>query len=101
MYVQTDAAGAILRIGKASEGLEPRYRGGTGYALDAAMHSSGNLVFVASVPANLVDLVEAILIYEYQPMYNNVGKATGPSAKILLEHTGEAPQGLTEERPTL
>src|SRR5437588_12582052 len=48
LYVQTDANRRILRIGKAGEGLEPRYRGGTGYALDAAMHGSGNLVFVAA-----------------------------------------------------
>jgi hypothetical protein len=47
--VQTDAQGCPIRVGKASEGLEARYRGGTGYAIDAAMHPSGNLVFVAAV----------------------------------------------------
>src|SRR5262249_20656748 len=36
----TDARGCPIRIGKASEGLEARYRGGTGYAMDAAMRHS-------------------------------------------------------------
>jgi hypothetical protein len=37
--------GTALRVGMVGkEGLEPRYRGGTGYALDAAMHGSGNQV---------------------------------------------------------
>ena len=38
IYIQTDRRGTILRVGKAEKGLEVRYRGGTGYALDAAMH---------------------------------------------------------------
>ena len=50
IYIQTDQQGNPIRIGKASQGLEARYRGGTGYAIDAAMHSSNNLVFVAAVP---------------------------------------------------
>jgi hypothetical protein len=37
VYVQADPQGCPIRIGKASEGLETRYRGGTGYAIDAAM----------------------------------------------------------------
>src|SRR5215510_16407993 len=58
VYVQTDARGCPIRIGKASEGLEARYRGGTGYAMDAAMHGSGNLVFVAAVDAKLCECIE-------------------------------------------
>lgn len=46
VYVQADPARNPLRIGKASEGLEVRYRSGNGYALNAAMHGSGNLVFL-------------------------------------------------------
>jgi len=37
VYVQTDARGCPIRIGKASEAC---YRGGTGYAMDAATHHS-------------------------------------------------------------
>jgi len=37
VYVQADSRGCPIRFGKASEGLEARYRGGTGYAMDAAM----------------------------------------------------------------
>jgi hypothetical protein len=47
VYVQADAAGRPVRVGMASQGLHARYRGGTGWAIDAAMHNSGNLVFVA------------------------------------------------------
>ncbi len=40
--VQADREGRAVRVGKASLGLVARYRGGTGHALDAAMHDSGN-----------------------------------------------------------
>ena len=53
VYIQADARGRPIRVGKASKGLETRYRGGTGHAIDAAMHDSGNLVFVAAVSGNL------------------------------------------------
>ncbi len=58
VYAQTDKKGNVVRIGKAGQGLEPRYRGGTGYAVDAGMHASGNLIYVAKVRVSLVDLVE-------------------------------------------
>ena len=81
-----------MRIGKASKGLETRYRGGTGYALDAAMDDSENLVFVAPVPAHLVTRVENELIYLFKPPYNNVGKTNPPGEPILIEHVGEFPR---------
>src|SRR5437867_11209061 len=59
VYIQADPARYPFRIGKASEGLEGRYRGGTGYAIDAAMHGSGNLVFVAAVPKELCERLRA------------------------------------------
>jgi hypothetical protein len=90
IYVQTDAARRILRIGKAGEGLEPCYRGGTGYALDAAMHGSGNLVFVAASPTpdSLEDLERQLLIDE-RPPYNNQFPA--PSRSRRTQHAGESP----------
>jgi hypothetical protein len=47
-----------------------------GYALDAAMHGSGNVVFVAAAPADVVADVEGTLIWTYRETlpYNNVGK---------------------------
>jgi hypothetical protein len=64
IYLQTDARGCPIRIGKASEGLEARYRGGTGYAIDAAMHGSGNLIFVAAVDKEICGDVEDELIWQ-------------------------------------
>src|SRR5262249_41696822 len=40
----TDARGCPIRIVNASEGLEARYRGGTCYAMDAAMRHSAQPV---------------------------------------------------------
>jgi hypothetical protein len=75
-YVQADRAGRAVRVGKASFGLVARYRGGTGHALDAAMHGSGNCVFVAAVAATLCSLVEATLIYGHAESlrYNLAGR---------------------------
>jgi hypothetical protein len=63
VYVQTDKQGIPVRVGETSIGLESRYRGGTGFALDAAMHNSGNLVFVAEVPEGLSAEIEKELIW--------------------------------------
>ena len=98
IYVQTNAKGEILRVGSATEGLSVRYRGGTGYALDAAMHGTQNLVFAAAVPKEVCRTVEAILIYEAKPSYNNQGKRTLPSTSIKLAHFGDAPAFGTSAR---
>lgn len=94
VYIQTDCQGKILRIGKAEKGLEARYRGGTGYALDAAMHGSENQVFVASLASSLALSVEAILIYQLQPPYNILGKIRSPSFRLSLKHCGDLPVDL-------
>lgn len=93
VYVQTDAKGCPIRIGKASEGLEPRYRGGTGYAMDAAMHNSGNLIFVAAVERNLCGMIESELIWQGRRCltYNNLGKIAEPRRRMLLSHVGQPP----------
>jgi hypothetical protein len=103
VYIQTDGAGHIVRIGKAEKGLEARYRGGTGYAIDAAMHGSGNFVFVAAVPQPLCSAVELALIWQLRSQldYNNQGKLRPPTAQINIVHGGEMPefgkhQGLLE-----
>ena len=93
IYIQTDQQGNPIRIGKASQGLEARYRGGTGYALDAAMHSSNNLVFVATVPKELCKAVEDELIWQGRQClsYNNQGKLLSPFRRLTLVHEGVAP----------
>ena len=94
IYIQTDQQGNPIRIGKASQGLEARYRGGTGYALDAAMHSSNNLVFVAAVPKELCKAVEDELIWQGRQClaYNNQGKITVPLQRLTLVHEGVSPR---------
>jgi hypothetical protein len=92
--VQTDSRGRPVRVGKASKGLETRYYGGTGYALDAAMHGSRNLVFVAQVPADLCDAVERTLIWQFreQLTYNNMGVKRAPESLLRLRHEGPTPK---------
>jgi hypothetical protein len=80
VYVQTDNRGAPIRVGETSTGLESRYRGGNGYALDAAMHNSGNLVFVAKVAQGLSRDIEKELIWREKDTlaYNNQDKLNPP-----------------------
>ena len=98
IYVQTDKDSAPVRIGKASQGLRARYRGGTGYALDAAMHQSGNKVFVAGVSATLCDDVERQLIWQLRASlpYNIQGKRRPPATGIRLLHRGSMPSFPTD-----
>ena len=101
VYVQADPAGRPIRIGKASEGLEARYRGGTGYALDASMHGSGNLMFVAPVPKELCVAVENELIWRGRAVlpYNNVGKRVPPITRVEVSHEGDSPVFVEFEAP--
>ncbi len=93
IYVQTDPRGCPIRAGKASEGLEPRFRGGTRYAIDAAMHGSSNLIFVAAVDKELCGSVEDELIWQGRRClsYNNHGKIVPPSRRMPLLHLGTPP----------
>lgn len=93
IYVQTDPRACPIRIGKATRRLEARYRGGTGYAIDAAMHGSGNLVFVASADKELCGCIEAELIWQGRSClpYNNHGKILPPSRRMTLSHLGTPP----------
>ena len=94
VYVQASPRGRPLRIGKASSGLEARYRGGTGYALDAAAHGSRNQRFVASVPRTICELVERELIWANRSSlpYNNQGLNHEPVRRIRITHTGSKPR---------
>ena len=67
IYVLTDKDGRILRIGE-SGNLRSRYRGGTGWMVEADMHGSGNLVFVtaARIEEKIRKSAEALLTFRYQ-----------------------------------
>ena len=51
VFVQTDPDGHPLHVGKAPRGLGAFLKGDLAYTTDAAMHGSGNRVFVAEVEA--------------------------------------------------
>ena len=93
VYIQADSSGKPIRVGKASKGLNARYRGGTGYALDAAMHNSGNLLFVATVIPETSGLVESELIWRGRNCLpcNNLGKKSTPLKRVELKHEGDSP----------
>lgn len=99
VYVQADRHGRPVRVGKASEGLVARYRGGTGWALEAAEHDSGNIVFVTAIPKEQCEAVEATLIWEHRDalVYNNVGKLRPPETAAEVVHHGEVPTGWGQE----
>lgn len=88
LYVETDLDRQILRIGKASEGLEPRYSGGTGYALHVATHASGNPVFVATPDTPpVLDGLEHHLLIDERPPDNS--RSPVPSGRLHPRHTGD------------
>jgi hypothetical protein len=61
------------------------------------MHHSRNVVFVASVPADVLEQVENTLIWTYREslLYNQVGKRIAPTALTPLVHRGDAPTFVT------
>jgi hypothetical protein len=98
IYVQTDSKACPIRIGMSSTGLESRYRGGTGGAIDAAMHLSGGLVFIAAVAENLCGVVEKELIWRYRQalIYNRAEKKHAPAVRVAVVHEGDVPQFVDE-----
>jgi hypothetical protein len=93
IYVQADRHRRPTRVSKASMGLEARYHRGTAYALDAAMHHSGNWIFVSPARRSLCSLIEGELIRRYRRAlaYNNVGLKQAPARRFDLRHREEAP----------
>lgn len=51
LYGLTDKEERILRIGESGD-LRSRYRGRTGWMVEAALHESGNKIFPAPAPAD-------------------------------------------------
>lgn len=69
------------------------YRGGTASAVDAALHGSGNLIFVAEVAGEHRETVEKALIWAEKPSYNRQGKII-PLSDLKAEtlaHEGDVP----------
>jgi len=95
IYLQTDATGNILRVGECDDPWE-RYKGGTAYALDAAGHGSRNLYFFAEVGAHSQarKALEANLIFQLQPQYNNQHRKRAPRVRLQCTHSGDVPNGL-------
>lgn len=91
VYVLTDPTERIvLRIGQSGD-LWEEYKGSK-YVIEAALHGSGNLVFVAEAPADERDrlLVERTLIARHQPKFNE--QRPLPDREVELQHEGEAPR---------
>jgi hypothetical protein len=60
------------------------------------MHGSGNLFFAAAAPAEARErkALEATLIYDLQPRYNNHHRTVPPVVRPEYVHEGEIPRGL-------
>jgi len=54
IYLQTDPEERVLRVGETDDPWG-RYVGGTAYAIEAAMHGSGNLFFAALAPTDAME----------------------------------------------
>ena len=100
IYLQTDPHERILRVGESNDPWH-RYPGGTAYALDAALHGSGNLFFAAPAPVDKAErqALEATLIYDLQPPYNNQHKDSPPVPRVAYVHEGEVPKPFREAPP--
>ncbi|NGZ10350.1 MAG: hypothetical protein CV088_13330 [Nitrospira sp. LK70] len=95
IYLRTIPQEKILRVGETGDPWT-RYKGGTAYALDAALHGSGNLFFAATAPQGEIERrsLEATLIYDLQPQYNNEHKDYPPFKPVEYVHRGDVPKGL-------
>ena len=95
IYLQTDPQEQLLRVGETNNPWT-RYAGGTAYALDAALHGSGNLFFAAMAPLDQAErrALEATLIYDLQPQYNNEHKDYPPFRRVEYVHRGDVPKTL-------
>lgn len=93
VYVQADPEGHPLRVGLAAGGLHRRYWGDTAFAMEAAMHGSGNLWFVATVTLGMCEAVQSTLIWQWREslLYNQVESLTAPKLLVTIRHEGEMP----------
>jgi hypothetical protein len=61
--------------------------------MDAAMHESDNLLFVAPFEEALCEAVEDELIWQGRRilLYNNQGKREPPHQRVTITNSGETP----------
>ena len=95
IYLQTDPEERILRVGQSDDPYK-RYNGGTAYAMEAAIHGSGNLFFVAEAPKDKSEReqLEATMIYKLQPQYCNQHKQYPPLKPVKYIDEGDIAKGL-------
>jgi len=93
VYVIADPNGSPLYIGSSQALGDRRYRGGTASSFDAALHGSGNLIFVTKVPSGRCVVIEKALIWAERPEYNKQGKIIPLSslAAATFIHQGDVP----------
>jgi hypothetical protein len=96
VYAITNSERKALYIGKASNGFQTRYRGGTHNAVDAALDSSGGCILLAEVDRGRLRTVERELIWEWQPKWNVQDRKKPPKVQIRIEHEGDFPANRTE-----
>jgi len=87
----------VLRIGETGAGLLKEYKTGVRYVIEAAMHGSGNRVYVAEAPADKSErkAIQDTLIYNYQPRFNEQEKKYRPTRPVNIEHRGDIPRPFT------
>jgi hypothetical protein len=69
-------------------------------SLDAAGHNSGNQYFFAEVneDSSTRKAIEANLIFDLQPKYNNQHKKRPPRVRVQCCHSGDVPQNILESQ---
>lgn len=94
VYVQADEGGWPVRVGKAPHGLAAQFRGVLAEAFDAAMHGSGNLLFVAHVKGPSIAAIERELRWRLRNVCKNGGArpARPPRLRPKLRHRGSPPK---------
>jgi hypothetical protein len=95
LYLLIDTDDRILRIGESAD-LRARYRGGTGWMVEAALYRSGKTVFAAQAPPEerTRRSVEGWLTFRYQPQFCQRDKELPPLEEWQVEHTGDVPRAL-------
>ncbi len=98
VYLLTDRdEQAVLRVGQTGLGLLEEYKTGVRYLIEAAMHRSGNRVFVAEAPENKDQRedIERTLIKTYDPLFNPERRE--PRSQVVIEHLGDVPRRFKAE----
>lgn len=104
IYVVADKNRTPLYIGEATQKVRERngkwWSGGLTAryyhdwtVLDACMDGTGRSIYIAKVKSRKdAEQIEAKLIYENKPRYNQNKKRTRPDFQLCLKHTGEFPK---------